>query len=890
MVQVDIKSLLMHLNGVCTKALQNAAGLCVSRMHYEITVEHFITKVLEEQGSDIPLIVQRFGIEVGKIQKAIGQSLEDYKTGNAAKPVFSPQLLDLVQDAWLIASVDLSERKVRSGAMLLAFLARPALYASGRYADIFRDISMDALKKDFWAITKSSIENEAIQGGAGAQESSPVRGDGGFLNRFCMDFTRRAAAGDIDPVFGRDNEIRQMIDILGRRRKNNPICVGEPGVGKTAVVEGLALRIIKDDVPDMLKGVTLLGLDMGALEAGAGVKGEFENRLKGVINEIKSSEKPMILFIDEAHTLVGAGGASSGGDAANLLKPALARGELKTVAATTWTEYKKYFEKDPALARRFQLVKLDEPDVDSTILMLRGLKENYEKAHKVVVRDDAVETAARFSDRYITGRFLPDKAIDLLDTSCARVKINLTAKPVALEAKERTVEALEREIMALDRDRLNGADIDEEKYEDVVNKKNEVSGEADTIRERWLKEKEAVQKVLAVRDELQALAPDDAEKKTALKAGLDAAEKELVSIQKDNPLIRMEVDPEVVAQVVSDWTGIPLGKMLKDEAETIIHLEERLKERIKGQDAAMSALAEVIRSAKSGLKNPTQPIGVFLFVGPSGTGKTECGLVLADLLFGSEKNVVTINMSEFQESHTVSRLIGSPPGYVGYGEGGMLTEAVRQRPYSVVLLDESEKAHIDVMNLFYQIFDKGIANDGEGKEINFRNTIIILTSNLASDVIQEMTSGEEKFPADTIMGAVRPVLSSHFKPALLARMTVIPFNNLNTDAMKLIVELKLKKIGKTLLENNRMIMTYAPAVADAITARCTEVETGARNIDYILNGNVLPRLSQTILTHMSEGGMPSSVYFDVAEDGSFTFAFNGETKEAEKKTKKKGKA
>ena len=876
MITVDIKSLLMHLNNVCTRSLQNAAGLCVSRTHYEITVEHFITKVLEEQSSDLPLIVQRFGMDVGRIQKAIGQSLEDYKTGNAAKPVFSPQLLDLIQDAWLIASVDLSERKVRSGAILLAFLARPALYASGHYSDIFKEIGRDALIKDFWAITKSSVENEAFSGETGAQASSPVKGDGGFLSRFCMDFTKRAASGDIDPVFGRDNEIRQMIDILGRRRKNNPICVGEPGVGKTAVVEGLALRIIQDDVPDMLKGVTLLGLDMGALEAGAGVKGEFENRLKGVIGEIKSSEKPIILFIDEAHTLVGAGASSGGGDAANLLKPALARGELKTVAATTWTEYKKYFEKDPALARRFQLVKLDEPDVDSTILMLRGLKESYEKAHKVVIRDDAVETAARFSDRYITGRFLPDKAIDLIDTSCARVKINLTAKPAPLEAKERAVEALTRQITALDRDRLNGAEVDEEKYQAILQEKNNVSGEADVIRERWVKEKEAVQKLLALRDELQAVGPDDAEKKSTLKNDLDAAEKELSSIQDNNPLIRIEVDPESVAQVVSDWTGIPLGKMLKDEAETVIHLEERLMERIKGQDTAMKGLAEVIRSAKSGLKNPTQPIGVFLFVGPSGTGKTECGLALADLLFGSEKNIVTINMSEFQESHTVSRLIGSPPGYVGYGEGGMLTEAVRQRPYSVVLLDESEKAHIDVMNLFYQIFDKGIANDGEGKEINFRNTIIILTSNLASDVIQEMTTGAELPPYDSVMGGIRPILSSHFKPALLARMTVLPFCSLNAEAMKLIVELKLKKIQKTLLENNRMVMSYAPAVADTITARCTEVETGARNIDYILNGNVLPRLSQTILTHMSEGGMPSSVHFDTAEDGSFTFLFDNE--------------
>ncbi len=877
MVAVDIKSLLLHMNTYCTNALQNAAGLCVSRTHYEITVEHLITKFLEEPRADWPLILSKFGLEAGRLQKALEQSLEDYRTGNAAKPVFSPQLLDLIQDAWLISSIDLGERKIRSGAILLAFLAKPALFATGRYAELLKPLSREKLLKDFWSLIGTSMETER-----GAKEAAPgegpgIRGDGSFVSRFCMDFTQRAAAGDIDPVFGRDNEIRQMIDILARRRKNNPICVGEPGVGKTAVVEGMALRIIEGDVPDMLKGVTLLGLDMGALEAGAGMKGEFENRLKGVINEIKASEKPIILFIDEAHTLIGAGGAAGGGDAANLLKPALARGELRTIAATTWSEYKKYFEKDPALARRFQLVKLDEPDVATTILMLRGLKANYEKSHKVVVRDDAVEAAAEFSHRYITGRFLPDKAIDLLDTSCARVKVNLTGKPAVLEAKERAVQAYDREIKAMDRDRANGARIDEEKYAGVVEKRRAVSEEGDRLRERWLREKEAAHRVITLREELNALSADDRDGQEAAKKQLAEADAALKEIQGVEPLLQIEVDPDAVAQVVSDWTGIPLGKMLKDEAETIIHLEDRLRERIKGQDAAMSALAEVIRAAKSGIKSPTQPLGVFLFAGPSGTGKTETGLALADLLFGSEKNTVTINMSEFQESHTVSRLIGSPPGYVGYGEGGMLTEAVRQRPYSVVLLDEAEKAHIDVMNLFYQIFDKGIANDGEGKEINFRNTIIILTSNLASDVIQEMTAGGETPSADVVTGAVRPILSAHFKPALLARMTVIPFYSLNAEAMRLIVELKLKKIQKSLMENNKMAMTYTPAVIDAITARCTEVETGARNIEYILNGNVLPRLSQTILTHMSEGGMPSRVHLDMGEEGTFSFTFSNET-------------
>ena len=874
MVTVDIKSLLLHLNSFCTNALQNAAGLCVSRTHYEITVEHLFAKLLEDSRSDLPLIFRRFDLDPGRVQKALEETLEEFKTGNASKPVFSPLLLELLQDAWLVASIDLGETKIRSGAVLMSFLGKPAFFSMGRYADLIKKIGREALADEFWTLTKPSVEKTAALGEArGQSEPAAGRSEGGALARFCMDFTERARSGQIDPVFGRDNEIRQMIDILARRRKNNPICVGEPGVGKTAVVEGMALRIVEGDVPEMLQDVTLLGLDMGLLEAGAGVKGEFENRLKGVINEIKASEKPIILFIDEAHTLIGAGGSVGGSDAANLLKPALARGELRTVAATTWTEYKKYFEKDPAMARRFQLVKLDEPGVEAATVMLRGLKENYEKAHKVTVRDDAVEAAVSLSERYITGRFLPDKAIDLLDTSCARVKINLTAKPASLEEKERAIQALEREIKAMDRDRAGGTAVDEDKYRSAEDKKARIFEEAGELRERWLKEKEAVQKVIGARESRYRLLEGAEGNRGEIEALLAETERALSEIQGDQPLIQIEVCPDVVAQVVSDWTGIPLGKVLKDEAQTILNLEDRMKERIKGQDHVLSAMAEVIRAAKSGIKNPSQPIGVFLLVGPSGTGKTESGLVLADLLFGSERHTVTINMSEFQEAHTVSRLIGSPPGYVGYGEGGMLTEAIRQKPYSVVLLDEVEKAHLDVMNLFYQVFDKGMLTDGEGKEINFRNTIIILTSNLASDVIQEMTAGAELLPPEAVLGGVRPILSKHFKPALLARMTVVPFYSLNAETMRLIVELKLKKIQRMLRDNNRMNMTYAPTVVDQIAQRCTEVETGARNIEYILNGNVLPRLSQTILSHITEGGMPSSVHLDVDEGGAFTFLF-----------------
>jgi type VI secretion system protein VasG len=601
------------------------------------------------------------------------------------------------------------------------------------------------------------------------------------------------------------------------------------------------------------------------------MKGEFENRLKGVINEIKASEKSIILFIDEAHTLVGAGGSAGGSDAANLLKPALARGELRTCAATTWSEYKKYFEKDPALARRFQLVKLAEPDVATAALILRGLRDNYEKSHGVIVRDDAMQTAAEFAHRYISGRFLPDKAIDLLDTSCARVKVNLTSKPAVLEDVERRIQALERQKGAMERDRDNDVAIDEERYQEILDQIESSNTEAQDLTKRWQDEKAAADKVLEIRGKIQEAAEEDME---ALKKEQAEAGKALAELQGDTPQIQIEVNPDVVAQVVSDWTGIPVGKMLRDQADVVIHLEERLQERIKGQDQALTGIAEVIRAGKSGIKNPNSPLGVFLLVGPSGVGKTESGLALADLLFGGEQNTVVINMSEFQESHTTSRLIGSPPGYVGYGEGGMLTEAVRQNPYSVVLLDEVEKAHLDVMNLFYQVFDKGMLADGEGKEINFKNTVMILTSNLATDVIQEMTAGDEMPPMDAVMGAVRPMLSQHFKPALLARMTVVPYYSLGPEAMKGIVELKLERLKTTLLENNKMTMTYTPEVVNQITERCTEVETGARNIEYILNGNVLPQLSQTILSHMAEGAMPSKVTLGIGDDGAFTMTFD----------------
>lgn len=745
MVSVDIKALLNRLNQYCTRCLESAAGLCVSRTHYEVTIEHFLTKLLEEPQSDLPMLLRQFDVDAGRVKKAIDQTIEDFRTGNAAKPVFSPLLMELFQEAWLASSVDLGEGRIRSGGILAAFLNKPTQFATGSYVDFLSPLSRDTILAQFHGIIGKSIEQPAE--GERSERETGAPGDGTALARFCVDFTQKAGAGEIDPVFGRDREIRQMVDILARRRKNNPIVVGEAGVGKTAVVEGLALRIVEGDVPDLLRDVSIVGLDMGLLQAGAGVKGEFENRLKSVINEVKASPKPIILFIDEAHTLIGAGGSAGGGDAANLLKPALARGELRTIAATTWSEYKKYFEKDAALARRFQPVKLEEPSVEIAALILRGLKEKYEEAHGVVVRDDAVEAAAELSSRYISGRQLPDKAVDLLDTSAARVKVLLSAKPDIMEDKERSIQALGREKAALIRDRTHGMPVDDERLTEIETLLTTLNGEVSTLKERWVKEKELARRIIDLRNALYGNDGDAVEKgadSDDSKAQLEGMHQELEALQGDSPLVRIEVDPDIVSKVVSDWTGIPLGKVMREEARNVVNLKTNLQDRIKGQDEALEGITQVIKASKAGLKDPAQPMGVFLLVGPSGVGKTETALALADLLFGGERFMVTINMSEFQERHTVSRLIGSPPGYVGYGEGGVLTEGVRQRPYSLVLLDEVEKAHLEVLNLFYQVFDKGSLSDGEGRVIDFKNTILFLTSNLASDVITELCSGRNR--------------------------------------------------------------------------------------------------------------------------------------------------
>jgi len=873
MAKVELKALIRKLNNPCHKILEAAAGLCVSRAHYEITPEHLFSKMVEDITGDVVLILRRFEIETPRLVSALQRDLDDLKSGNPGKPVFSPLVPEWFSESWLLGSVDFGLVEIRSGVLFAGLLENPHRYLTGRAGDLIDEISKEQLKKEFFDIVVSSSEEKESAKPAKEGETAGAPGGDTALGRFTIDFTARAKKGEIDPVFGRDVEIRQIIDILAGRRKNNPIVVGDPGVGKTAVVEGLALRIAEGDVPDLLKNVSLLGLDLGLLQAGAGVKGEFENRLKSVIGEVKSSPKPIILFIDEAHMLIGAGAAAGGSDAASLLKPALARGELRTIAATTWSEYKKYFEKDAALARRFQLVKLDEPSEEATVLMLRGLREKYEKYHQVTLLDEALVAAARLSSRYISGRQLPDKAVDLVDTCAARVKISLSSKPASLDDLERKIQALERELSAYQKDQSVGVEIDGKRAEEIQREMAVHKEKHEQLFSHWNDEKKLVEEFISICKKLVEEAKKSGANGDLVKKLKEEREK-LEKVRGKDPLIYVEVNPEVISKVVSDWTGIPVGKMVSDEATAILGFDQKLKERIKGQDYAVEAVAKGIRASKAGINDPSKPIGVFLFVGPSGVGKTECALGVADLLFGGERFISTINMSEFQEKHTVSRLIGSPPGYVGYGEGGVLTEAVRQRPYSVVLLDEVEKADPEVMNLFYQVFDKGMLSDGEGRLIDFKNTVVFMTSNLATDIITQMGFSNPKFSHEEIVAAIRPVLNKHFKPALVGRMTVVPFFPLPSETLKEIVKLKLNRLVSRLKDSHRMSLTYDDTVVEQITARCREVETGARNIDHIMQGSLLPKVSTEILQRLTSGPLPERLWLGIDGSGEFTLRFS----------------
>ncbi len=892
MININLSSLIQRLHPIAKVALEDAAALAVSEKATEVQIEHYLLSLLERPNSDFDVLLSHFDCSENLLRQSIRSTLDTNAKGNGSKPVFSALLIEWLQESWLVSSLDLSETQIRSGALLLTLVSNPLRYGQHGYASILEAVNPDSLKRNFAELTSPSIEAQVA-----TSEKTQAREDGSALSKFTTDFTGKARKGEIDPVFCRDQEIRQIVDILARRRKNNPIAVGEPGVGKTAVVEGLALKIVQGDVPDNLKGVELYGLDMGLLQAGASVKGEFEKRLNAVLDEVKNSPTPIILFIDEAHTLVGGGNQAGGSDAANLLKPALARGEVKTIAATTWSEYKKYFEKDPALARRFQLVKLDEPSPEQAALIIRGLRPAYEKSHNVYVRDDAITAAAALSARYISGRQLPDKAIDVLDTACARVNISLNAIPASVETLQQELAAQQRELEALERDALQQTG-DKHSLANIPDLKLAMETTKEELAEQetqWQKEKEQIQEMIALRSRLHELvfgetneeelvADEESEQEQdvsqyaemdeeAVRIAISACQEQLDAIRNGNPLVHFEVGPDEVSHVISDWTGIPMGKMLQDEAETTLKLKESLTQSIKGQEYAIDALSEGIQTAKAGLGNPDAPTGVFLLVGPSGVGKTETARAIADQMFGGERFMTTINMSEFQEKHTVSRLIGSPPGYVGYGEGGMLTEAVRQRPYSVVLLDEVEKADPEVLNLFYQVFDKGTLNDGEGRTIDFKNTLIIMTSNLATHEIESLVHQSKDIDANIIAEAIRPTLNQHFKPALLARMSVLPFVPLSDEAMTEIIHHKLNKVSQRLQSHHKLSLSYEESLVEFVLGNCRLAETGARNIDAVINRQLLPQLSTQLLVHDKDDSH-TQIEVSVDEQGTLTYAFS----------------
>ncbi|MDY7567222.1 type VI secretion system ATPase TssH [Pseudomonas sp. RTC3] len=869
LINVDLQQLIQALDAETRRDLEGSAERCVARGGSKILVEDLLLALLERPQGLLARALLDAQVDAGELAAALQPRVEHSASRN---PVFAPELVQWLQDALLVANLELGQSQVAQSALILALLRNPMRYAGSRYQALLATLDGDRLR-DF------ALSEKAEPDAAG---KPAVTGES-LLARFTHNLTQQARDGKLDPVLCRDGAIRQMIDILARRRKNNPIVVGEAGVGKTAIVEGLALRIARGEVPQALKGVELLSLDMGLLQAGASVKGEFERRLKGVIDEVKASPKPITLFIDEAHTLIGAGGQAGGSDAANLLKPALARGELRTIAATTWAEYKKYFEKDPALARRFQPVQLHEPTVSEAITILRGLAPIYEKSHGIYLRDDAVVAAAELSARYLSGRLLPDKAVDVLDTACARVRISLAAAPECLERVRSELAEGGRQRIALRRDAEAGLLIDQDALSVLEERLEEAEREQQTLEKSWGEQRQLAERLLELRqqvaqarsvenDEVGATTEDAAAGLLALEAELQATHRTLIEAQALERLVSFEVCPRQVAEVISAWTGVPLAQMAREHNARVASFAIDLRARIRGQEQAVHALDRSMRATAAGLNKPDAPVGVFLLVGPSGVGKTETALVLADLLYGGERFLTTINMSEFQEKHTVSRLIGAPPGYVGYGEGGMLTEAVRQKPYSVVLLDEVEKADPDVLNLFYQIFDKGIANDGEGREIDFRNTLILMTSNLASERINALCSNGNRPTAEALEEAIRPVLSQHFKPALLARMRVVPYYPVSGPVLRELIEIKLQRLAER-LTRRRLDFSHCQALVDHLAERCTQSDSGARLIDYLLDSHVLPLIADRLLDAMAAGETLKRVHATLDEQGAVVCEF-----------------
>ncbi len=923
MASLNLKSLVSKLNPLCRQTLEGAAGLCLSRTNFNVEIEHWLTKFTERTDGDFEAIAKEYDLNMSRLMAELQKTLDRFKTGNGRPPALGQNVVDLIREAWLIASVEFGDTTIRSGYLVLAMvgsegLSRISLASSPE----LEKITYESLKRSLSDICKDSSEETSTRSAADGTPAGPGKRSGPTktpsLDQFTVDLTERARRGDIDPVLGRDDEIRQVIDILCRRRQNNPILTGEPGVGKTAVAEGFALRIVAGDVPPAIQNVTVRTLDLALLQAGAGMKGEFENRLKSVIEEVKSSATPIILFIDEAHTMIGAGGQAGQGDAANLLKPALARGELRTIAATTWAEYKKYFERDAALARRFQVVNVLEPSEASAVNMLRGLVDTLEHHHQVRILSEAVEEAVKLSSRYISGRQLPDKAISLLDTTCARIGLSQASTPPAVEACVRKLQQLETILGILERESEAGADHTS-RIAELKAEHEEVTQQKATLDERWQRELNLVsrinerrttlhndiqqaaavadqaattpagdqpaQKSAAQKPEAKPAAtktpPGDTSDKPApaaeaappvdreqLKHEITELENELSELQGEEPLVFACCDASSVAATVASWTGIPVGRMVANEIRTILNLKDKMEESVVGQSHALEEIAESIRTSRAKLTDPSRPIGIFLLAGTSGVGKTETALTLATLLYGGEQNVTTLNMSEFKEEHKVSLLMGSPPGYVGYGEGGVLTEAVRRKPYSVLLLDEMEKAHPGVQDVFYQVFDKGHMKDGEGRDIDFKNTVIIMTSNAGTDLIMSLCSDPDTRPApEALAEALHPELLKTFKPAFLGRVTTIPFFPLSDDVMRKIIHLKLGKVIRRVNDNYGALLEYTDNVVDAIAARCTEVDTGARNVDKILNKTLLPELSSEFLNAMAEGKEFAKVVVDTNEQG-----------------------
>jgi type VI secretion system protein VasG len=921
---MNLKSLIGKLNDSTRGALEAAAGLCLARTHYDIEVEHYLTKLLDSTDNDVAAIFKHFEIDTSRLSGELARALDKLKAGNARTPSLSPTLMRMLIEAWTLGSIDYNAGQVRTGFTILALATNDELVRLMRdVSREFQKIQADVLRKDLASIVgNSSEEAQAAVAAAAAAPGAPSGaprpgGKTPNLDQFTVNLTEKAKTGKVDPVLGRDFEIRQVVDILMRRRQNNPILTGEAGVGKTAVVEGFALRVAQGDVPPPLRNVTVRTLDLALLQAGAGIKGEFENRLKGLIEEVKASPIPIILFIDEAHTMIGAGGQAGQGDAANLLKPALARGELRTIAATTWSEYKKYFEKDPALARRFQVVKVEEPIETQCMTMLRGIVPSLEKHHKVRILDEGLTAAVHLSHRYLAGRQLPDKAVSVLDTACARLALGQSATPPAIEDSVRQIDDLAVQQRILERESVVGTDH-RERLQEIATKSAEIESRLAGLRTRFEKERDLVTAIRDLRSQLEsaaasqngnsgavcaeipgvvtdagttapaapapaaaaassttATAVEEAAKPVdvaAVRAQLAQAESELAVLQGETPMIRVAVDAQIVGEVISAWTGIPVGKMMKDEISTVLSLPSFLGQRVIGQLHALEIISQRISTARARLDDPNKPVGVFMLVGPSGVGKTETALALSDLLFGGERNLITINMSEFQEAHTVSTLKGSPPGYVGYGEGGVLTEAVRRRPYAVVLLDEVEKAHPDVLELFYQVFDKGKMEDGEGREIDFKNTIIILTTNAGTDTMAKLCADPETMPGpEGLVKALKPELNKIFKPAFLGRMVLIPYLPIRDENLKQIIKLKLGKIQRRIQENHKIELTYDAAVVQEVANRCTEVESGARNVDNILTNTLLPDISRQLLGRMATNEPLERIHVGIGTDGAFEY-------------------